>query len=193
MARVFGSLGLSAALGWMYRLRYRIDAPAVRRQAIAEGGGGATTGRSTTPRSLRFWNAAGTLGAPLTQMLRLLLLLGVRRSELSGMRRAKELSTNGTVSVGPTSSPQQKINANTRRVVARAPARQILASVPVIEGPAGFMFSRDGKHEIGNWSDGQGPPQFRDGAAGVGEALGFSRRAPDLRHPASLISASAPT
>jgi integrase len=145
MARVFGSY-LSAALGWMYRAD-RIDVPLSVAKLLPE----ASKARDRTLNDdeiVKFWHAAGTLGAPLTQMLRLLLLTGVRRSELAGLRRG-ELSADGAVWTVPGIRVK-----NTREHVVPLPplARRILASVPAIEGSSGLVFTNDGKRPIGSWS-----------------------------------------
>ena len=106
-------------------------------------------GRSATTRSCDFWNAAEALGAPLTQMLRLLLILGVRRSELAGMCGSSELSADGTEWLIPGTRTKNK---REHKVPLPPLARRIFASVPVIEGTAGLVFTNDGKRAIANWS-----------------------------------------
>jgi integrase len=145
MARVFGSY-LSAALGWMYRT-HRIDT----RLSVAGLLPEPSKARERTLNDdeiVRFWNACEALGAPLTQMLRLLLLTGVRRSELSGMRRRAELSADGAVWTVPSSRSKNK----REHVVPLPPlAREILASVPVISGSADLVFTK-GRGPVANWS-----------------------------------------
>jgi integrase len=146
MARVLGSY-LNAALGWMYRTQ-RIDAR-LSVAGLLPKAGKARERTLNDDEIVRFWNACQTLGAPLTQMLRLLLLTGVRRSELAGMRRSSELSTDGTEWVIPSSRTKNK---REHKVPLVPLTRRILASVPVIEGPADFVFTFDGKRAVANWS-----------------------------------------
>jgi integrase len=145
MARLFGSY-LSAALGWMRRAQ-RIDiSPSIAE--LLPKAGKARDRVLEDAEIIAFWNAAEGLGAPLAQLVRLLLLTGVRRSELSGMRRG-ELSADGAVWTVPGIRSK-----NTREHVVPLPplAREILASVPAISGPTGFVFTHDGRRAVANWS-----------------------------------------
>jgi integrase len=145
MARVLGSY-LSAAFGWMYRAD-RIDAPLSVAKLLPKAGK-ARERTLNDAEIVAFWNACEVLGAPLTQLLRLLLLTGVRRSELAGLRRG-ELSVDGTEWVIPSSRTKNK---REHKVPLAPLARAILASVPVISGPADFVFTNDGKRAVANWS-----------------------------------------
>jgi integrase len=95
-----------------------------------------------------FWHAASTLGEPLGPLLQLLLLTGARRSEAAGLRRA-EVSADGATWTIPSTRTK---NGRAHQVPLPPLARGILAGIKPIAGPADFVFTRDGRTAIGNWS-----------------------------------------
>jgi integrase len=94
-----------------------------------------------------FWHAAGTLGAPHAQLLRLLLLLGVRRQELALATRGEFSADGSTWTI-----PGLRTKNGHPHVVPLAPlVQQILASVPP-SAAGDLVFTRDGR-PLGNWTN----------------------------------------
>jgi integrase len=78
------------------------------------------------------------------QVLKLLLLTGCRRTELAGMRRGDD----GTFVI-PSSRTKNK---RPHVVPLPALARGIIASVKLVEGPEGYVFTISDKSPVGGWS-----------------------------------------
>jgi integrase len=145
MGRAMGA-NLSALFGWLRR-EGRVDAnpcAAVDRPKPAP----ARDRVLTDAEIVMFWRACEALGEPLCQLLRLLLLTGARRTEVSNMMWS-ELSDDRATWTIPSSRTKNK----RAHVVPLPPlAREILASIRPIANPAGYVFTR-GTRPVGNWTD----------------------------------------
>jgi integrase len=90
-----------------------------------------------------FWKGCEAVGAPFGPMAKLLLLTGVRREEARAMRRG-EMSAEGLWSI-----PGSRTKNRRPHTVPLPPlARKIIASMPRIEGEAGFVFTIDGRRPL---------------------------------------------
>jgi integrase len=100
----------------------------------------------TAAELVAFWRAADTLDAPFhAAALKLMLLTGARRGEVSGMRR-EELHADGTWHL-----PATRTKNHRPHVVPLPPLTlEILAAVPRVEGD--FVFTLTGKAPITGWS-----------------------------------------
>lgn len=93
------------------------------------------------------WRAAGMLGWPWRQFLRLLLVLGQRRDEVAGMRWAELASDRSLWTI-----PAER-SKNSKAHIVRLPseARTVLAEVPRLDG-CPFVFSTTGRTPISGFS-----------------------------------------
>lgn len=94
-----------------------------------------------------FWNAAGRIGGAFGALCRTLLLTGCRLREASNMTRA-ELSDEGlwTIPAARTKNHRAHTLPLPQAVL------DVIASAPVIEGDAGYVFSTDGKSTVSGFS-----------------------------------------
>jgi integrase len=86
------------------------------------------------------WKATDTLGYPFDPLVKLLILTGQRREEVAGMRWG-ELRADLALWTLP---PERVKNKRVHEVPLSAPAREILAGLPRIDGAAGFVFTTTG-------------------------------------------------
>jgi integrase len=94
-----------------------------------------------------FWQACGAIGAPFGTLFRLALLTGARLREVAGMVRS-ELKANGDWVV-----PGGRTKNHRELTLALPPlAREIIGSVPVIAGEAGYIFTTNGKTPVSGFS-----------------------------------------
>jgi integrase len=134
---------LSSFFGWLQRNRriernpcenvHRPDAAPARDRTL------------TDDEVVAFWHACDDLADPIGQLLRLLLLLGCRRTELAGMLRSE---------IGDTWVIPGARTKNRRSHVVPLPqlARDILNTITPIAGPAGFVFTTSGTKPVASWS-----------------------------------------
>jgi integrase len=95
-----------------------------------------------------FWRATDRLSAPAGALCKLLLCTGCRLREASGMRHAAELGKDGEWTIpGNRTKNGRSLSLTLPRL-----ALDIIASVPVIEGEAGFVFTINGNTPITNFS-----------------------------------------
>lgn len=94
------------------------------------------------------WRACDEIGEPFGALIKLLLLTGARREEVTRMTRT-ELSEDG----GTWSLPGARTKNGKPHVVPLAPlAREIIEGLTVIEGAAGFVFTTTGKTPVSGFS-----------------------------------------
>jgi integrase len=94
-----------------------------------------------------FWRGCDAIGAPFGPLFRLLLLTGCRLREAAGMVRS-ELKANGDWVV-----PGDRTKNHRELTLALPPlAREIIASVSVIAGEAGYIFTTTGKTPVSGFS-----------------------------------------
>jgi integrase len=136
---------LSSFFGWLQRNRriernpcenvHRPDSAPARDRTL------------TDDEIVAFWHACDDLGDPISQLLRLLLLLGCRRTELAGMLRS-EIGADNTWVI-----PGARTKNRRSHVVPLPPlARDILHTIKPIAGAAGFVFTTTGATPIASWS-----------------------------------------
>lgn len=94
------------------------------------------------------WQAAQRLGYPFGPIVQLLVLLGQRRDEVGGMTWA-ELDLEAGLWTLP---PGRVKNAKEHVVPLPGLAREIIASLPRIDGEAGFVFTHNGKTAVVGFS-----------------------------------------
>jgi integrase len=93
------------------------------------------------------WQGCSAIGAPFGPMFQIMLLTGARLREVAGMVRS-ELKANGDWVV-----PGGRTKNHRELTLALPPlAREIIASVPVIEGTAGFVFTTTGRTPVSGFS-----------------------------------------
>lgn len=98
----------------------------------------------TDAEIVKLWHAADSIPPQFSAALKVLLLTGQRRGEVSGMRW-DELNDNGEWLLPGTRTKNHK-----KHVVPLPPwAREIIAAVPRIAGP--FVFTFNGRNEIIGW------------------------------------------
>jgi integrase len=101
--------------------------------------------RTLTDAELRRLWLACEDGEPFGQALRVLILTGARRNEVSQMRRS-ELDADGTWTL-----PRERSkNRRPHKLVLPSQARAIIAAMPVIAG-CDFVFTADGKRPVTGW------------------------------------------
>src|SRR5262249_3323042 len=101
--------------------------------------------RTLTDAELRRLWLACEDGEPFGQALRVLMLTGARRNEISQMRRS-ELDEGGIWTL-----PRERSkNRRPHKLVLPAQARAIIAAMPVIAG-CDFVFTADGKRPVTGW------------------------------------------
>jgi integrase len=101
--------------------------------------------RTLTDAELRRLWLACEDGEPFGQALRVLILTGARRNEISQMRRS-ELDEGGTWTL-----PRERSkNRRPHKLVLPSQARAIIAAMPVIAG-CDFVFTADGKRPVTGW------------------------------------------
>jgi integrase len=135
---------LSAMFGWLLRHRWVDVNPCVH---VWRPPPSKPRDRTLSPDEIRrLWRACDAIPVPYGAAVKLLLLLGARLNEVSGMERS-ELSTDGAVWTIPGSRAK-----NHRSCVVPLPplAREIIASVP--RTSERFVFSRNGHGPITGWS-----------------------------------------
>lgn len=94
-----------------------------------------------------FWRGCDAIGAPFGPMFQIMLLSGARLREVAGIMRG-ELDANGCWTV-----PGSRTKNGRSLSLALPPlAQQIIASVPVIEGEAGFVFTTTGNTPVSGFS-----------------------------------------
>ena len=99
----------------------------------------------TDAEIIKFWKATDKIGEPFGAALKLLLLTGCRRGEVSGMQR-DELSDDGTWTI-----PGNRTKNHRQHVVPLPPlAMELIAAVPHIEG--GYVFTTTGRSAVSGWS-----------------------------------------
>jgi integrase len=99
----------------------------------------------TDAEIIKYWAAVNTIEQPFRAALQLLLLTGSRLNEVGGMRR-DELGADGAWTI-----PGIRTKNHRPHVVPLSPLmREIIAAVPVIEGP--FVFTTTGRSAISGWS-----------------------------------------
>jgi integrase len=135
---------LSGMFGWL-KGRRKIKAnpfDALKRPKAADA-----RERTLTDDEIRkFWTATGSLTPQFRDSLRLMLILGQRRSEVAGMRRS-ELSEDGTLWTIPGSRTKNK----REHVVPLSPlAREIISGVESISDD--LLFTTTGTTPISGWS-----------------------------------------
>jgi integrase len=91
-----------------------------------------------------FWRACDSLEAPAGPALKLMLLLGQRRSEVAGMVRS-ELRDDGTWLIPGARTK----NAKAHVVPLAAPARELIAIVP---GDSEYVFTNTGRTPLSGWT-----------------------------------------
>jgi integrase len=94
-----------------------------------------------------FWQACGAIGAPYGQLFKLLLLTGARLREGAGMARS-ELDANGVWTLPGSRTKNHRVHA----VPLPPLALEIIGSVPVIAGEAGYIFTTNGKTPVCGFS-----------------------------------------
>lgn len=115
---------------------YRPPAPESRERVLSER------------EIIWFWAACDQLGQPFGSLLKLLLITGGRRDEVAGMTR-QELSDDASV----WSLPGSRTKNRRPHIVYLPPlARDLIASVPVIESEAGYVFTHTGRRPVSGWS-----------------------------------------
>jgi integrase len=150
-AQKFGSAGrarhmhsaLSTFFAWLVRDRRITTNPCV---GVYHPSAGQARERVLTDAEIvKLWHAADSIPPQFGAALKVLLLTGQRRGEVSGMRR-DELSEDGTWLIPGTRTKNHK-----KHVVPLSPlVREIIAGVPKIQGP--YVFSFNGRNEIIGWS-----------------------------------------
>jgi len=101
--------------------------------------------RTLTDAELRRLWLACEDGEPFGQALRVLMLTGARRNEISQMRRS-ELDEGGTWTL-----PRERSkNRRPHKLVLPSQVRAIIAAMPVIAG-CDFVFTADGKRPVTGW------------------------------------------
>jgi len=101
--------------------------------------------RTLTDAELRALWLACEDGEPFGQALRVLMLTGARRNEISQMRRS-ELDEGGTWTL-----PRERSkNRRPHKLVLPSQVRAIIAAMPVIAG-CDFVFTADGKRPVTGW------------------------------------------
>jgi integrase len=94
-----------------------------------------------------FWRGCDAIGAPFGTLFRLLLLTGCRLREAAGMLRS-ELDANGVWTL-----PGNRTKNHRTHTLALPPlAREIIGSVPVIAGEAGYVFTTNGRTPVSGFS-----------------------------------------
>ena len=102
--------------------------------------------RVLSPKEIReFWQATEKLGTPFGPLLRLLLLTGQRREEVSGLRRDELRGDEWHLQGARTKNHLPNV------VPLSKEARELIESVPVIEG-CPFVFSTNGVRPVSGWS-----------------------------------------
>lgn len=102
----------------------------------------------TDQELVAIWKACGDMGQPFGQLFKLLLLTGQRLGEVAGMTTA-ELDAEGKV----WTIPPARAKNNREHVVPLADAAQaVLASVKVVKGEAGLIFSTNGERPVSGFS-----------------------------------------
>jgi integrase len=94
---------------------------------------------------IKFWAAVNTVEQPFKAALQLLLLTGSRLNEVGGMRR-DELGADGTWTIPGIRTKNHRPHV----VPLSSQMREIIAAVPVIEGP--FAFTTTGRSAVSGWS-----------------------------------------
>ena len=138
-------VALSAMFRWLLQHRRLTSNPA---HGVWRPGPPADRERVLTAAEIvTFWQACDRLGPPYDALLKLLLLTGARLREAANMTRG-ELAPDGVWTI-----PGARTK-NHRPLSLPLPAltRQIIASVPVVESKAGFVFTADGKRPVSGFS-----------------------------------------
>jgi integrase len=105
--------------------------------------------RVLTEAEIRWlWKASDEIGSPFGAVFQLLLLTGARLAEVTGMRHG-ELSENGAIWTIP---GERTKNHRTHLVPLPPLACEIIADIPRIESPAGFVFTTAGKRPVSGFS-----------------------------------------
>lgn len=96
---------------------------------------------------VHFWHGCDTIGAPYSQLFRLLLLTGCRLREVANMTRA-EIDANGVWVI-----PGSRTKNHRPHPLSLPPlAQKIIASLPEIVGEAGYVFTTNGRTPVSGFS-----------------------------------------
>lgn len=116
--------------------------------------------RVLTDDELRLvWLAAGKVGYPFGQMVRLLVLTGARRDEVAGMRRS-ELSANGIWTLPASRTKNSRAHAlplpsQAVAVIANVPAVKVTKAdgdIPAHRGKRDYLFTTTGKAPVSGFT-----------------------------------------
>ena len=128
---------LSVMFGWLLRQRRVAVNPAV---GVWRPGPPASRERVlSNAEVVIFWDACGRVGGTFGPLFKTLLLTGCRLREVSGMRRAE--ITDGVWTISGARTKNHRLLSLTLPLL----VREIIHSIPVIEGKVEFVFTTNGR------------------------------------------------
>ena len=136
---------LSVLFRWLLQRRKVTSNPCV---GVWHPGAPPARERTLTENEQRwFWKACDQIGWPFGPAFQLLLITGARLNEVTGMCR-DELGADGAWTISRTRSK----NHRAHQVPLPPLAKAIIAGLPLIDSPAGFVFTTTGRRPITGFS-----------------------------------------